>query len=135
MQKEKTPGMDESLSVCEVLRNDTSEVLRSMESQAPLMFQNFSNLYSQYLHMLDDVYGTCFIAEKRLFDELNLDPKMSEQLKKSSEMIKNIFLQNIENSSKFFDGYAKMRIMYMKSFDNYVHEMMALYFNSLYRPS
>ena len=58
---------EENLSVCEIMKDDTSEVFRKMESQIPLLFQNYSNLYTRYLHMLDDVFGTCYIAEKEFF--------------------------------------------------------------------
>ncbi len=132
MSKDETKSdNDESLTVCELWKDDTSEVFRKIESQIPLVFQNYSNLYSQYLHILDDVFGTCFIAEKKFFDKLNIDPKILKQLKKNSESIKKIYLQNIENSSKLFDEYTKMRIKSMKSFDNYVHEMMTIYYNVL----
>ena len=130
MSKDETKSdNDESLTVCELWKDDASEVFRKIESQMPSVFQNYSNLYSQYLHVLDDVFGTCFIAEKKFFDKLNLDPKISKQIKKNSESLKKICLQNIENSSKLFDEYTKMRIKSMKSFDNYVHEMMTAYYN------
>lgn len=130
MPKDETElDNDENITTCEIWKDDTSEVFRKMESQIPLAFQNYSNLYSQYLHMLDDIFGTCFIAEKKFFDKLNIDPNILKQIKKNSESIKKIYLQNIENSSKIFNEYTKMRIKSMKSFDNYVHEMMTAYYN------
>ena len=132
MSKDETESNnDESLTVCELWKDDTSEVFRKIESQIPSVFQNYSNLYSQYLHMLDDIFGTCFITEKKFFDKLNIDPKILKQLKKNSESIKKIYIQNIEHSSNFFNEYTKMRIKSMKSFDNHVHEMMTVYYNTL----
>ncbi|WP_428325652.1 hypothetical protein [Nitrosopumilus sp.] len=128
MTEEKS---ENNLSICELMKDDASEVFRKMESQIPLMFQNYSNLYTQHLHMLDDVFGTCFIAEKKFFDKLNLDPKILKQIKTNSEAIKKIYLQNIENSSKYLDEYTKMNIKSMKSFDNFIHEMMSSYANML----
>ena len=93
----------EKLSVSEIMKNDTSEVIQKIESQIPLLFQNYSKLYTQYLHMLDDVYGTCFIAEKKFFDRLDIDQDILKQVNKNSASIKDMYLQNIEASSKFFD--------------------------------
>ena len=122
---------EENLSVCEIMKDDTSEVFRKMESQIPLLFQNYSNLYTRYLHMLDDVFGTCYIAEKEFFDKLNIDQGILKQIKENSESVKNAYMQNIEMSSKLFDQYVKMRIDVIKSFDNYVHVMMDSYAKTL----
>ena len=122
---------EENLSVCEIMKDDTSEVFRKMESQIPLLFQNYSNLYTKYLHMLDDVFGTCYIAEKEFFDRLNIDQGVLKQVKENSESVKNTCIQNIEMSSKLFDQYVKMRIDVIKSFDNYAHVMMDSYAKTL----
>lgn len=121
----------EKISICEIMKDDTSEVIRKMESQVPLLFQNYSNLYTKYLHMLDDMFGICYITEKKFFDRLNLDQRILRQGKENSESVKNICIQNIEMSSTFFDQYVKMRIETIQSFDNYVHVMMNSYANFL----
>ena len=129
--KLKRVKQEKNLSVCEVMKDDTSEVFRKMESHIPLMFQNYSNLYARYLHMLDDVFGTCYIAEKEFFDRLNIDQGILKQVKKNSESIKNTCIENIEMSSKFFDQYLHMRIDAITSFDNCAHVMMDSYANFL----
>jgi len=63
----------EKLSICDVFKDDTSEVIRKLELQTPLLFQNYSNLHAAYLHMFDDLFGTCYISEKEFFDNLNVD--------------------------------------------------------------
>lgn len=113
------------------MKDYTSEVFGKMESQIPLLFQNYSNLYTRYLHMLDYVFETCYVAEKEFFDRLNIDQGILKQVKENSESIKNTYMQNIEMSSKLFDQYVKMRICVIKSFDNYVHVMMDLYAKTL----
>ena len=127
----KQETQEEKLSVCEIMKDDTSEVFRKMESQVPILFQNGSNLYTQYLHMLDDIFGTGYIAEKKFFDRLDIDQDILKQIKNNSESIKNMYMQNIEMSSKLFDQYVKMRINTIKSFDNYTHVMMNAYANFL----
>ena len=122
---------EEKLSICEIMKDDTSEVFRKMESQIPLAFQNYSNLYTQYLHMLDDIFGTCFIGEKKFFDNLNIDQGILRQIKENSRSLKDLQIQNIEMSSKLLDMYVKMRIGTLKSFDNYTHVMMNSYANFL----
>lgn len=118
---------DKKLSLCDVLKEDTSEVIKKLESQTPSLFQNYSNLYTAYLHMFDDFFGTCYISEKEFFDKLNIDPKILQQIKKNSESIKKSYLESIDMNTKYIDTYTKMRISTIESFDNYVHLMMESY--------
>jgi hypothetical protein len=91
--------------------------------------------------MFDDVFGTCYIAEKEYFDKLNIDQGILRQIKTNSESMKNNCAENIDMAAKLFDEYVKMRVSAMQSFDNYVHVMMESYakmfsqFNKSTKPS
>ena len=115
---------DEKLSLCDVLKDDTSEVIRKLESQTPSLFQNYSNLYTAYLHMFDDIFGTCYISEKEFFDKLNIDPNILKQIKTNSESMKKSYLEYIDMKTKDLDEYFKMRISAVKSFDSFMHVAM-----------
>ena len=126
-----TNSSENELSICDVLKSDTSEIIKKLESQAPSTFQNFSNLYAEYLHMFDDLFGTCYISEKQFFDKLNIDPKMLEQIKGNSNSLKKSYLEMMDMNTKYWDEYFKMRISTMKSFDSFLHTMMESYAKTL----
>lgn len=123
----KLDKQEEKLSICDIMKEDTSEIIKKMESNMPSLFQNYSDLYTEYLHMWNDIFGTCYIAEKEFFDKLNIDQEMLRQLKGNSKSIKKNYIENIDMTGKFFDEYIKMRISTIKSFDNYTHVMMESY--------
>ena len=127
MEKTSDKQEDEKLSVCDIMKEDTSDIIKKMESQIPVLFQNYSDIYTQYLHSLDDIFGTCYIAEKEFFDKLNLDQSVLKQIKENSRIIKENYFKNIEMSTKFFDQYTKMRMEAIKSFDAYMHTTMDSY--------
>ncbi len=122
---------EEELSICDIMKEDTSEVIKKMESKMPSIFQSYSDMYTKYLHTLDDIFGTCYIAEKEFFDELNLDQDMLKQIKQNSESMKKNYIESIDMTAKFFDEYVKMRMEAIKSFDNYAHVMMQGYAKTL----
>jgi hypothetical protein len=124
---ESKPDKQEKLSICDIMKEDTSEIIKKMESKMPSLFQNYSNLYTEYLHMFDDIFGTCHIAEKECFDKLNIDQGILRQIKTNSESMRNNYAENIDMAAKVFDEYVKMRVSAMQSFDNYVHVMMESY--------
>ena len=129
--QKKTDKEDQTISLCDVLKTDTSEIIKKLEAQAPSMFQNNSNLYTQYLHLLDDMFGTCYISEKGFFDKLNIDPKILNQIKKNSESAKKSYLNLIEMNTKYWDEYFKIRISAMKSLNIFIHAMMESYAKTL----
>jgi len=122
---------ENDVSICDVLKTDTSEIIKKLESQVPSVFQNYSNLYNEYLHMFDDLFGTCYISEKEFFDKLNIDPIILKQIKTNSESMKKSYLELIDVNTKYLDEYFKMRISAVKSFDNLMHVMMESYAKTL----
>ena len=123
----KPDKQEEELSICDIMKEDTSEVIKKMESKMPSLLQNYSNLYTEYLHMFDDIFGTCYIAEKQYFDKLNMDQGILRQIKANSESMRKNYVENIDMAAKLFDEYVKMRISAIQSFDNYTHVMMDSY--------
>jgi len=115
------------LSICDIMKEDTSEVIKKMESKMPSMFQRYSDMYTKYLHTLDDIFGTCYIAEKEFFDKLNIDQGILRQVKQNSESMRKNYIENIDMTVKFFDEYVKMRMEAIQLFDNYAHVMMESY--------
>ena len=119
------------ISVCDVMKGNTSEIIKKFESHIPSLIQNYSNLYTAYLHVFDDLFGTCYIHEKEFFDKLNIDQKFLEQLKDNSESIKNSYLENIEMTTKFLDDQLKIRISAIQSFEDFAHVVMDSYAQTL----
>ena len=118
---------EEKLSICDIMKEDTSEIIKKMESKMPSVFQSYSDMYTKYLHTLDDIFGTCYIAEKEFFDKMNIDQGVLRQIKQNSELMRKNYVENMDMAAKFFDEYVKMRMKAMESFDNYVHMMMDSY--------
>ena len=123
----KPDNQEEKLSICDIMKEDTSEIIKKMEFMMPSVFQNYSDLYTKYLHLFDDIFGTYYITKKEFFDKLNIDQGILRQIKANSESVKNNYVVNIDMTAKFFDEYVKMRISAIQSFDNYAHVMMESY--------
>jgi len=123
--------IENKVSVCDIMKNNTSEVIRKLESQAPLLTQKYSDLYVTYLHTIDDIFATCYISEKEFFDKLNLDQGILKQVEKFSSALTGIYLNQIELSSKYLEGYIQMRLSALKTYDSFMHKMMDSYAKTL----
>jgi len=125
--------IENNVSVCDIMKNNTSEVIKKIESKAPLLTQKYSDLYVAYLHSIDDMFGTCYISEKEFFDKLNLDQGILKQAEKFSNAITTMYLNQIESSSKYLEANIQMRESALKVYDNFIHTMMDSYAKTLFQ--
>jgi len=115
------------VSVCDIMKGNTSEIIKKMESQIPTYFQMNSDVYAEFLHTMDDLFGTCFIAEKEFFDKLNFDQYTLKLFDSYWKNITKMYSSQIDMSTNFLRTYSQMRISGIKLFDNYIHVMMESY--------
>jgi hypothetical protein len=119
------------VSVCDIMKSNTSEIIKKMESQIPTYFQMHSDVYTEFLHTMDDLFGTCFIAEKEFFDKLNFDQFTLKLFDDNWKNITKMYSSQIDMSTNFLKAYSQMRISGIKLFDNYMHVMMESYAKTL----
>ena len=74
-QSNEDTKKNNSISVCDLLKNNTTKIIRKCETQTPIYTQLYSNYYDEYLHALEDIFGTCYLSEKHFFDSLGIDDK------------------------------------------------------------
>ncbi len=123
----KTNNNKDKISICKLMKDDTSEIMRKFESKIPLHAQNYSNLYTGYLRSMGVLFGTCYTAEKEVLDKLDIDQGIQKQMKEYSRIAKENYIDGIEIGTKFLDDYIKMGISAMKTSDDNFHTMMGTY--------
>lgn len=129
--KIKQDKKEESISVCDLMKNNTSEILQKMEFQVPKYLQGYSDLYTKYLHSLNTLYGTCYISEKQFFDKMGIDDSVLEPINEYWKLIKNLALVQIETRSKFIEDYVQFRIAAIESFDKSMASALDYYAKAL----
>ena len=119
------------ISVCDVMKNNTSSIIKKMEFQVPVYLQQYTDLYTAYLHSFDQIFGTCYIAEKEFFDKLEIDQNTLKSFDNLSKTFRDVISLQIDTSTQFLNTYVKMRISTIDSFDRYAQVMMRVYANML----
>jgi hypothetical protein len=119
------------ISVCDIMKNNTSSIIKKMEFQVPVYLQQYTDLFTAYLHSFDQIFGTCYIAEKEFFDKLEIDQNTLKSFDNISNTFKDIISSQIDISTQVLDTYVKTRISTIESFDKYVQVMMRIYANML----
>lgn len=113
------------------MKNRTSEIVKKMECQLPLTVQQYSDLYTAYLHSIDDVFGTCYISQKEFFDKLGISQETLRNFDKYLESISKSYQNWIDLSSEYGHAYVQNRLSMIKSSDQFIHMAMDSYAKTL----
>ncbi|AJM91662.1 MULTISPECIES: hypothetical protein [Nitrosopumilus] len=124
-------SQDSESSVCNIFKDNSSKIINKLEMQIPSHFQIYSDMYKEYLHLLDDIFGTCIISEKEFFEKMNTDKNSMKNIKSFSDSLTDFWIKQIDNYDNYLKWYSQMRISGMKSYDQFVHIMMDSYSKSL----
>ena len=119
------------ISVCDLMKNNTSSIIKKMEFQVPSYLQQYTDLYTAYLHSFDQIFGTCYIAEKEFFDKLEIDQNTLKSFESLSKTFRDVIASQIDTSTQILNTYVRMRISTIDSFDRYAQVMMRVYSNML----
>ena len=128
----------EKISICDLFKENTSNLIQKMESQIPIYGQIYSDIYKESLHMLEDIFGTCYISEKEFFDKLNIDQYTLKQWDIYSKSILHFYSRQIDASTNLLKIYSSNRISAIQAYENFMHAWMDSYqkmlaqFNSFY---
>lgn len=115
------------ISICEIMKNNTSDIIQKLEVEIPILFQNYSDLYSRYLHSIQDLFGVCHLAEKQYFDKMYVDQKVLKSFDEHWKFMTNIAELQIGVSTDFLKSYVQFRLSIIDSWDKYTHTAMNTY--------
>ena len=111
-------------SVAQILKNNTHEVTKKLESQLPLKVQQFSELYSAYLHSMNNTFDSCITCEKELFDKLGVDKGVVKAFGEYTKAHTDNLLLQMDYYAQYRKYASDTQLSAMKSWDNFATTMM-----------
>ncbi len=113
--------------MCDVMRNNTNEVIMRIEGLLPSYIESFADLQAESLRITRDFFGTCYIAEKEILDKMGVDQKAIETFDRYSKIITKAAVSEIDMMNSFQRTWTENMISSMKSYDDYVKVMLSSY--------
>lgn len=117
----------DTISICDVMKNNTSEIIQKIESKFPTYTGLYTELYTKYLHTIDDFYSTCYLSEKEFFDMLRMDKTTIQAFESYWNSITKMFLPPIDMGENFAKMYVQFRLATIDSYNEVFHNMMDIY--------
>lgn len=110
-----------SISICDLLKNNTTKIIRKYETQTPIFVQMYSDYYNEYLHSLEDIFGTCYLSEKHFFDSLGVDEQTLSTIDKFWKGFTETTISHIDMYTNFRKVQFDTMVSLMRSYDHVIH--------------
>lgn len=131
VRKEDKDESSSTLSMCDVMRDNTDEIIMKIESLLPSHIEGFANFQSEYLRIARDFFGTCYIAEKEILDKIGVDQNMIAEFNKYLKILSQYTISEIDMANNLQKTFVDNTISAMKVYDDYVKMMLASYAKTL----
>lgn len=123
----------QKISICEIMKTNTADIIQKLEADLPILFQNYSDLYARYLHSIKDLFGVCHIAEKQYFDKMQVDQNVLKIFDDYWKFVAHVTESQIGTSTDFLKTYVQFRLSIIDLWDQYAHTAMNMYAKTLSR--
>jgi len=111
-------------SVSQILKNNTHEITKKLESQLPLKMQQFSELYTAYLHSMNNTFDSCITCEKELFEQIGVDKRIVKAFGEYTKIHTNYMLQQMDYYVQFKKYSTDVQLSAVKSWDDLMASMV-----------
>jgi len=111
-------------SVSQILKNNTHEITKKLESQLPLKMQQFSELYTAYLHSMNNTFDSCITCEKELFEQIGVDKRIVKAFGEYTKIHTDYMLQQMDYYAQFKKYSTDVQLSAVKSWDELMTSMM-----------
>jgi len=118
---------ENEVSICDILKNSTTKVIKKLESQIPPNVQAYSDLYTHYLHLLDDYFGTCYLWQKQYFDKLGLDSEAVGAIDSYWNTVTDLYCTQIDMIASAQKSNITTRNNMIEICDQYIHQAIDYY--------
>ena len=125
--QERTVDTRYPTSVCDVMRDNTNEVIMKIEGLLPSYIESYTDLQAEGLRITRDFFGTCYIVEKELLEKMGVDQKAIDMFDRYSQAITKTVVSEIEMINNFQKTWTENIMASMRSCDDYVKVMLSSY--------
>lgn len=115
------------LSVCDVMRDSTNEVIMKMEGLLPLYMEGFADINAEGMRIAKDFFGTCYIAEKEILDKMGVDQDAIKSFERYAKMWTQPAITQIEIAGNCQKMFVENMMSAMESYDDHIRLMLSSY--------
>ena len=122
--EKETVQNNTSDSVSQITKDNIHKITAKLESQLPVKTQQFSELYTAYLHAMNNTFDSCITCEKELMDRLGVDKAVLQAFVEFSKSQTDSVLQQMDFYAQWRKYSNDMQLSAIKSWDTFMQTMI-----------
>ena len=115
------------LSACDIMHDSAANIIAKLQSLLPINMELYSDLYMECLNSFQDLFGTCYIAEKEIEDTVGIDQNLLEYFDIVGKTYSKMAVAQIDMISNIQKAYLQSSISAVKTSDEYNRLMLDSY--------
>lgn len=129
LQPKQTKKITEKprISVCDIMHDGAADIIAKMQSLLPLNMELYSDLYMECLNSFQDLFGTCYIAEKEIEETIGIDQNLLEYFDVTAKTYSKMVISQIDMTNNIQKAYLQSSISAVKTSDDYIRLMLDSY--------
>ncbi len=119
--------MTQEVLLTNTIKENTLRILKEIERQSPTHFQLYSDMYKEYIHILDNMFTMLSISEKEIKNKINIDDSIISNIGQNTKGMTETFLEYIDNYREYLHMYAKTHSEMVNTYNKQMHTAIGLY--------
>lgn len=115
------------LSVCDVWKDSVHKLVTKAEYQTPIYLQAYTQVHTEFLHCIDNLFGTCYLWQKQYFDRLGIDKGMLNAYGKLYDSLVDQAMHSMDAYANYKKMQADMMVNTMKLGNDILHSWIDAY--------
>ena len=111
-------------SFSKITKDNTHKIINKLESDLPSKTQQFSELYTAYLHTMNNTFDSCIMYEKEFLEKLGVEQNILKLFGNLVEFQTKTMLEQMNMYTKFRENNTKIQLSAIRSFDEFTQNII-----------
>ena len=111
-------------SFSKITKDNTHKIINKLESDLPSKTQQFSELYTAYLHTMNNTFDSCIMYEKEFLEKLGVEQNTLKLFGNLVEFQTKTILEQMNMYTKFRENSTKIQLSAIRSFDEFTQNII-----------
>lgn len=114
-------------SICDVWKDNVHKVISKAVFQTPLYLQTYTQVHTEFLHGIDNMFSTCYLWQKQYFDRLGLDKQTINSYAKLQKYMTESVLKSMDAAAAAQRYQSDLVLGSLSSVNEYARQCMDMY--------
>lgn len=118
--------MSEEQLTSDIIKDNAARVMKKIDMQIPLYVKMYSDLYREYMRIMEDTFEAGLILELAETNKLPQNQLSKDIVEYNIRTYSNAVLMGLDIYGEYLKWYSDIRLAGMKSLDQAIHNYMSM---------